>query len=493
MKELKLKNKVLFLLLVGHFFASAQKKPNVIFIVVDDLRTDLGCYGNTQIKTPNLDKFASQSLRFRKAYCQQAVCGPSRASMLTGQFPESINIFDLQHPVRKYYPNLPTISSLFKDAGYKTISVGKVFHNPTDDKENWEYLDSQKPRSMYLGADTYKNIASKKEELRKTDPALADLYRGPTTEGADVADSAYDDFKSVDKAISELKKAKDAPFLLCLGIYKPHLPFVAPKKYWDLYNRNGIAKPVKATPAGASMFAGIGWKELEHYADVPDETKIAEEKAMELKNGYYACVSFIDEQIGRFLKEVKNLGLDENTIIVFTSDHGWKLGEYGLWAKHTNYEVDTHVPMMIKTPEMKIGTVSNSVVQNVDILPTLVDLCKLKVTLMDGVSYAQLTKNPNAKIHDCAFSQFPRENGVMGYSLTDGNYRYTVWTDWATKKPIETELYDHRKTDIAKINLHGKKEYAAMEAKFAKTLKDLNPHFKNLANTNEPKPDIIFQ
>ncbi|MEO7309279.1 MAG: sulfatase [Chitinophagaceae bacterium] len=446
--------------------ALGQKKPNVIFIIVDDLRTDLNCYGNKQIISPNLDKLAAESLKFNKAYCQQAVCGPSRASFMTGQFPEKTGVLNIKTPFRKNNPTMASMPMLFKEAGYKTISVGKVYHIRTEDEEYWSYLSLRKTAG-YVDPKTKSSISDKAVD----DESL----RGPPVEYADMPDKVYDDYIAVDEALNQLKETNGKPFLLCLGIAKPHLPFVAPKKYWDLYDRKEIATPNATPPIDASTYAGTNWGELRQYAGMPQgKTPLTIDQAMELKHGYYACVSFIDAQIGRFLDEVHKMGMDKNTVIVFVSDHGWKLGEYGLWTKHTNYELDTHVPMIIKTPAMKTGSVTNSIVQSADILPTLVELCKLRVTPMEGKSYAKLLGDQDVKIHDFAFSLFPRP-GVMGYSLTDGNYRYTRWVNDKTHQTIDEEFYDHTKSDIATRNLHNDANFKTIEEKFSTAMDKLRP------------------
>lgn len=465
-----MRNNLRYILISIGIKTFSQSKPNVIFIVVDDLRTDLNCYGNKQIISPNLDNLASQALKFNKAYCQQAVCGPSRASFMTGQFPETTGVLNLKTPFRKNNLQMPSMPMLFKEAGYKTISVGKVYHLKEEDEEYWSYLSKRKSNN-YVDS---KSMSRKDGEKSDDEENL----RGPAFEAADMPDSFYDDFKNVDEAINQLKQTNGKPFLLCLGIAKPHLPFVAPKKYWDLYDRNKITINNIETPLNASKYAGTNWGELRNYEGMPKgKALITNQQAIELKHGYFACISFIDAQIGRFLNEVKNMGLDKNTIIVFTSDHGWKLGEYSLWSKHTNYELDTHIPIMIKTPEMKNALQSNSVVQNADILPTLVELCKLRVTNTDGKSFVKLIKNPTDKVHEFAFSLFPRTD-VIGYSLTDGKFRYTRWVNDKTHQTIEVEFYDHSKSDIAIHNLHNSDKYKAIEEKFMVEMDRLKPIIK---------------
>lgn len=468
---LAMKKVVAVLLLLVCLSAAGQKKPNVIFIMVDDLRTDLACYGNRQVQSPHIDKLAAQGLRFTKAYVQQAVCGPSRASIMTGQYPDKLGILTIETPLRRNHPAIPTLPQLFKEKGYKTISVGKVYHHTDDDKENWSYYD-ERIREQYASIAT--RTANAEGQL------LNKAYRGPATEAADLPDSAYSDYQSVDRALAQLQLANGQPFFLCLGFYKPHLPFVAPKKYWDLYDRNKLGLADTTTPEGASVYAGTDWGEMRNYSDIPKGTApVTPEKAAELKHGYYACISFVDAQVGRFLAGVKKLGLDKNTIIVFTSDHGWKLGEYGLWSKHTNYELDTHIPMLLKIPGLKGGSVSHSLVQNADILPTLADLCRLRKVPTEGKSFAALLVNPSARIHDFAFSLFPRP-GVMGHSLTNGRYRYTRWVSNSNFEVLSEELYDHSTTDVAKKNISSDPAFAHLKQQFAVALDKVRPRKKPL-------------
>lgn len=447
----------------------AQSKPrNVIVIIVDDLRTDLGSYGNNVIKTPVLDALAASSIRFTKAYCQQAVCAPSRVSLLTGQYAGRLGIHDLQTPLRSVEPDIATIPMLFKEAGFETISVGKVYHHGNDDKESWTVLN-EGIKSEYGDAATISHRDSMNAALSKA--GKNPDFRGPAYEASNGPDDNHTDYKRVDAAIKQIKAHKDKPFLLMLGLAKPHLPFVAPKKYWDLYDGNAIPMADKRKPEGASQYAGTSWGEMRAYSGIPSGTTLlTDEQSRILKHGYYACVSFIDAQVGRLLAALKEMHLDENTMIVFTSDHGYKLGEYTAWCKHTNYELDTHIPMMIKMPGMSAGTVCNSLVQNADIMPTLVEVFGLRKTQVQGKSLVPVMNNSKMKIHEYALSQYPRGGKTMGYSLTDGNYRYTAWVDVPSGEIKEAELYDHRSSDIAVKNLSGEKSIQDLEAKFAKAV-----------------------
>ncbi len=442
--------------------AAAGGKRNVLFIAVDDLRPELGCYGHPHVKSPNIDRLAAGGTRFTRTYCQQAVCAPSRASLLTGLRPDSTRIYGLRTPVRSVLPDVLTLPQHFRNHGYHTVSLGKIYHHGHDDKEGW----SERPRvggSLYADEEMKRRRRRLRAEARQkglTGSRAHNYAVGPATECLDVPDNAYRGGALTDAAIEALRAHKDKPFFLAVGYWKPHLPFCAPKRYWDLYDRAAIPLPNPQEPAGAPRLAFTNWGELRAYTDIPKQGDLDEATTRRLIHGYWACVSFADRQVGRLLDELRRLGLEENTVVILWGDHGWKLGDYGDWCKHTNFEFDTHVPMILRAPGVKAGRVCHALTEYVDVYPTLAEVCGLPVPAhCEGTSMTPLLRDPNRPWKSAAFSQYPRR-GVMGYSLRSGKWRYTEWKHRKTGKVVQRELYDHAAGPRAIENLADKAEHA---------------------------------
>ena len=448
---------------------NAQQKNNVLIFLVDDLRPELGCYTNGVIKTPNIDNLAKDGVLFDKAYCQQAICAPSRISILTGMRPENVGIYDLETPLRKVHKDMLTIPQLFKQNGYKTIAVGKVYHHANDDKENWSILF---PRE----GNTYakpENIAIMDNQKKN-----GEKVKGVAFECVDVPDDTYRDAKVANNAIKTLKGIKDENFMMVVGFSRPHLPFNVPKKYWDLYDKKDIKVPSKDKPVDAFSSAMSNWGELRGYYGIPQKGDLSDDLTKELINGYYASVSFVDTQMGRVMQTLEELNLRQNTIIVLMSDHGWKLGEYGAWCKHTNFEHDVKVPLIISRETNHKGRVvnerSNALVENIDVFPTIAAACNLTMPKTDGKSLLPLLDNPKMKGDNAAYSVYPRGKN-MGCTSTDGQWRYTEWRNADTQEVVGKELYNHKESALATTNLAGKKEYKKVEKKMKKLL-DTNFH-----------------
>ncbi|VGO23156.1 sulfatase [Pontiella sulfatireligans] len=450
----------------------AAKPPNVLFVAVDDLRTDLGCYVADYMKTPNIDKLANGGLLFEQAYCQQAVCGPSRISLLTGLRPDTTKVYTLDQPLDKELPDTLTLPQHFKQNGYKTISLGKIYHHGTDDKEFWDVLDScsapkyANPKNVALVEKLTKEAhakgLTKGKEFRKA-------TQGPPVECADVPDNTYGDGITADRAIEAIRNKGDEPLFLAVGFRKPHLTFAAPKTYWDLYDHDTITIPSHDRPEGAADLAFTTWGELRGYHGMPENGGVTDEQAKTLIHGYRACVSYIDAQLGRVLAELDKQGLREDTIIVLWGDHGWKLGDYGDWCKHTNFELDTHVPLIYSGLGVPAGKRSAALVEFVDIFPTLAEACGLEVPECDGLSSVPLFKDPSKPWKKAAFSQYPRGGG-MGHTIRSGKWRYTEWKN-SKGKVTARELYDHSESDIATVNLADHPEYKNVAKKMAAILK----------------------
>ena len=486
----------------------SDRRPNVLFIAIDDLRPELGCYGSPMAKSPNLDKLAKEGMRFDRAYCQQAICSPSRASLMTGARPDEIGVIENTAYFRELNPEIVTLPQHFIKHGYEAVYCGKIYHGRmTDDKHSW----SRKPAytrcpvkmkwlpGNYALPENQKLWASNKEKMlaKYGKAGSGGLVHGPAYESADVPDHAYSDGFSTRLAIATLKdhreKKPKQPLFLALGFKKPHLDFVAPKKYWDLYDREKIklAKQNKSPKGGAATGLHASF-ELRTRHGIPKKGPIGQELAKILLHGYYACVSYVDAQIGMMLEALDEAGIRDDTVIVVWGDHGWHLGDMGIWGKATNYEIATRVPLIVWTPEMKArGESTSALVELIDLYPTLCELADLpRPDHLAGKSFAPLLDEPKRQWSKHAISQFPNpalrewaanplspgmrqtffgplieevetkiikqqgnswdrelfENHLMGYSLRTEAYRLVAWLDYRDldANPVFLELYDQK-------------------------------------------------
>jgi iduronate 2-sulfatase len=481
---------------------AAKEKPNILFIAVDDLRPELGCYGNKYVISPNIDRLANDGILFNQAHCQSAVCNPSRASLLTGLRPDTIKVWDLRTNFRDNMPEAVTLPQYFKQNGYHTVGIGKIFHNTIPDDLSWSESKLHvngypfDPDAVYRSEKGIEYIENRKAEIiaegkqdRYIDRIGEWYVKAMAYEMPDVPDNAYFDGAQTDVAIDKLVelKKKDKTFFFGVGYYRPHLPFNVPKKYWGMYKREEI--PLAANdfvPKNAPIMAINNLRELRSYSDFknvvhPTEGKLTEEEARVLKHGYLASVTYIDTQIGRLLARLKELNLDKNTIVVLWGDHGWKLGEHNSWCKMTNFEIDTRVPMIISSPETKGKKIkTDRMVEFVDIYPTLCELSGLKIPAgLEGFSAAPLIDNPNRQWKKAVFSQFFREgvwkapDGIeyMGYSIRTDRYRYNEWFNWETKELAAIELYDHQTDPDENENIAVNTENAGFIEKLSAQLK----------------------
>jgi len=445
-----------------------KKRPNILFIAVDDLRTEINSFGAKHMHTPNLDRLADRGMIFERAYCQQAVCAPSRNSLMTGLRPDALGIYDLYTFFRTNNPEVITLPQHFKNNGYHAESMGKIYHTGhgnSNDKLSWTIPSW-----------------SKKEEVKK----LKKISRGdtlglesdfPTINGKKLPwycsrepENNMSDAMTANHAVKRLKDLKDETFFLAVGFSKPHLPFVAPEKYWDLYDPAKIEIPKRQIPKDMPELALHQFGELRKYHGIPATGPLDDETSRNLIHGYYAAVSMIDAQIGKLLDALKENGLDENTIIVLWGDHGWKLGDYGGWCKHTNFEMDTNAPLMFSVPWMEKGLKTKSLAEFVDIYPTLCDLAGLeKPNHLEGQSLVPVLKDPEAEVNKVAMSQYPRgkslgydrKNEIMGYSIRTENYRFTRWQKYENpEEVVAIELYDHSESKTADKNLAANKKYS---------------------------------
>ncbi len=451
--------------------AAAGKKMNVLFFAVDDLKPNIGCFGDPIARTPNLDRIAAKGTIFTRCYCQQAVCSPSRTSLLTGLRPDSTQVYDLETHFRDTIPNVVTLPQQFKKHGYHAQGLSKIYHGGLDDKQSWSVPHWQpqtpgygKPENLELMKRLYAEIkkAGKDPKQRQNRP------RGPAWEDADVPDNYFADGATADRAIQVLREIKDKPFFFAVGFLKPHLPFVAPKKYWDLYDPKVFKfAEYREAPKDCPPLAMSSWGELRAYYGIPKQGPLSPEQERSMLHGYYAATSYTDAQVGRILDELEKLGLADNTIVVLWGDHGWHLGDHGLWCKHTNFEQATRSPLLISVPGQKTaGSRCDRLVEFVDIAPTLMELCGVPPTEnLEGLSFKPLIEDPNRAWKKAAFSQYPRgggkgQPGYMGYSMRTDRYRFTEWRPRKDNGEKFHELYDMEKDPLETVNLAASKENA---------------------------------
>jgi len=440
---------------------------NVLFIAVDDLKPLLGCFGHKGIRSPNIDRLAARGTVLERTYCQQAVCAPSRASLLSGCRPDTTRVWDLRTPLRRTMPDVLTLPQHFKQNGYTTVSLGKVYHHyMKDDPLGWS-RPAERPTGDWKGRGYLSPEAQAVAARHKKG-------RGPAWECAEVPDEAYPDGVVATEAVAALRRLKGKPFFLAVGFYKPHLPFNAPKRYWDMYPPETIDladNPFK--PKGAPDLAMTGWGELRNYPGMPKRGRLTEEQARTLIRGYKACVSYTDAQIGRVLGELERLGLADRTVVVLWGDHGWHLGDHGLWCKHTNFESATRAPLILASPRIPGGKTTRRLAEFVDIYPSTCDLAGLAVPgHCEGASLVPLMRDPEREWKSAAFSQYPRGRGsIMGYSMRTDRYRYTEWQRRKTGNVVARELYDHQADPQENVNLAAAAEHKDLLARLAKQLK----------------------
>ena len=489
-----------FALLACHISIVCAKKPespkspmNVLFIAIDDLRPELGCYGNQIIQSPNIDRLARKGVVFKRAYVQQSICGPSRASLMTGLRPDNCQVTSNADYFRNTLPDVITLPQYFIQNGYKALSIGKIYHSKQDDPEKSWSIPPYYSRQYYRAGERSQQV----------------------TISADVPDSAFRDGATAEEALRTLRLLKDnkQPFFLAVGFNLPHLHWHCPKKYWDIYDPEQIElAEVTSPPTGSPSVALHNSYELRNRDGVPDNAPISDSLSRHLLHGYYACVSYIDAHIGKILDELERLGLSENTIIMLWGDHGWHLGEHGIWGKATLYDISTRAPLIVSAPGMKArGKQSDALVEFLDMYPTLCELTNLPVpSHVQGKSFRHLLNNPGSKGKEAAFSQFPSpalrewaslpldtvmrkkfnelaerkeyeiqqefgdiwdrelfEYHLMGYAMRTDRYRFIRWVDIRKpEKSLALELYDHKTDPNETVNL-------AKNPKYTKQLKKL--------------------
>jgi len=516
--------RILFLLigwtaLGGSVVAAMPNRPNVLFISMDDFGPYLKGYGKAQVIAPNLDRLMERSMTFDRAYCQMAICSPSRSSLMTGLRPDSTGVFDLATHFREKVPEVVTLPEHFKQHGYHTQAVGTNFHpayafhadvdgQPNlDDPQSWSaplWLPSP-PRYYHTeaGIEDAKKVFIRTRMRADETPDDWENYviRGFATEAPEVSEDALYDGQVTNQALQVMRDvaAQDQPFFLGVGFLKPHYPFIAPKKYWDLYDRSEIKiaennfPPRDAPPISLQ----VHWPEARAQSDVPNTGAILPEQSREMIHGYYACISYVDALVGRLLAELDRLGLTENTIIMLWGDHGFSLGENSMWAKLTNLEMSTRAPLMVALPDGRgAGQHSDALVEFVDMYPSLSELAGLPLPAhLEGTSFVPLLTDPQRPWKSAAFSQYLRpaianyrvnplaidtplgyrdypKTATMGYSMRTDRYRFTLWQeDGHPEVNRGIELYDHQLDPAENVNIAGHPEQAELVGQLTQKLR----------------------
>ncbi len=475
----------LFLSLSTLSIAQNNKNQNILFIAVDDLKPTLNCFGDTMAITPNIDALAAKGMIFTNNQCQQAVCAPSRASLLTGQYPDQTMVWDLQTQIRDMNPDIVTLPQHFKQNGYKTIGAGKIFDYRSVDKKmdepSWtEYANIYqnqwysptfgKPSYYYASQaakDTIALLQAEAVKLGVNKRTYVQEHYWPAIENADVPYDAYVDGAIANTGISLIEECanSETPFFLAIGFHRPHLPFNAPKEFWDLYNREDFkVAEFRKKAINSPSIAYHNYDELRSYTDIPDSGDIPDSKQLELIHAYYAATSYIDFLVGKLLDKLKELNLDQNTIIVLWGDHGWHLGDHNLWCKHSNFEQATHSPLIISYPgQPNAGKKYTYPTEFTDIATTLCVLTEIGVPLdFEGESLIPAFKDTTLQLREAAMSQYPR-NIYMGYSLRTKRYRYTRWVNKTSFAYYASELYDYQTDPLETINQAQNPDYTEIK------------------------------
>jgi len=432
------------------------RRPNVLFIAIDDLRPELGCYGATHIQSPNIDKLAGQGVVFERAYCQAPHCGPSRASLLSGV--HTRNYAGTPMSPAKLAPGRPTLPAVFRRAGYHTVGNGKIYHQREDDAEqSW----SEPPFSLVNGPPENNHLTFHDKESAKY--IQKKRNRGPFFEAPDVPDNTYIDGQTCEKTIKDMRRLAKVgkPFFLACGFVRPHLPFYAPKRYWDLYDREKIVlADNRYTPKNApKSLRGSG--EVHSYHDRDIEYNSTEFHRV-ARHGYYACVSYADALVGKLLETLDELGLRDKTIVVLWGDHGWNLGEHNFWSKHNLLHNSTNAPLIISAPGFRQNAKTDGIVELLDLYPTLCELADVDAPAhLDGKSMVPLLRDPDELGKGAAFTKW--QNGLV---VTTRDFTYTEYDG------SQRMLYDRRTDPDENVNVAGNPAYAETVERMARLLRD---------------------
>jgi iduronate 2-sulfatase len=466
--------------------------PNVLFIASDDMRPQLGCYGDATVKSPHLDALARRGRVFNRSYVQQALCSPSRISMLSGRYPATTGIFEIGRPLRATMPDITTLPQHFKNNGYHTRSLGKIYHVGIDDDASWTVPPWQSPQPRYSSASVAavarhvaaakaKGIANPQQTLGFVSAVI------PPFEAVDCGDDDLKDGDCAANAVAQLRehaRNPGRPFFLAVGFANPHVPWISPQKYWRLYDRATLPLAKNEfLPKDAPAFAATSGKDFLGYAGVP-AGDMPEPFKRECLHGYLAAISYVDAQVGRLLAALDETGLASNTIVVFWSDHGYYMGEHTWWgAKHNNYEGATRNCLIIAAPQMQhAGATTDSLAQSVDLAPTLTELCGLPADAgFQGRSLRPVLENPAASVNDAAFSWYPK-GGWLGVAMRTDQWRFVEWTK--PSEPPVRELYNMVNDPQNDHNVAGQPEREHVLAALGKQLRARFP----VQEFKEPPP-----
>jgi iduronate 2-sulfatase len=455
---------LVLLFTVAGAFAATDRQPHVLLICVDDLKPALGCYGDALARTPNIDRLAARGMRFDAAYCNQAVCSPSRNNLMLGSRSTSLGIYNLGTNFRAAVPAAVTLTQYFMRHGWRAEGMGKILHvghGNTNDTASWSVpFHPEKLVEYVLPASTGGKLTREEAFFSNAQagPNTA-LPRGAAWEAPDVPDTAYGDGRLAELAVQRLRDASKDPsqrLFLAVGFARPHLPFCVPKKYWDMHDpaKLPLAKHTEP-PQNAPAYAGKTTLELNQYEPIPARGPVPDDLQRKLVHGYYASVSYVDAQLGKVIDEVDRLGLADETVIVLWGDHGWHLGDHGMWTKHTNYEQAVRIPLLVVAPGVtRANSQSKALIETVDIFPTLCELAKLPSPSglvpqpMDGRSLVPILKDPKAGVRDHAYHAYPRNRGAEGQWLGRGvrteKHRLVEWKKFgAAADTADIELYDY--------------------------------------------------
>ena len=451
---------------------------NVLLVLVDDLRTELGCYGSARVRSPNIDRVADSGLTFLRSYCQQAASNPSRTSLLTGLRPDTTRVYDGRTHFRRALPSAVTLPEHFKRHGYETAAFGRVFASPAlDDLRSWS-IAPWIPGGPAWRSKESENVARanwrrlRANAWRAADdsdaPAESDERGSSSWAVSHPDESRLPDGQVARRAAGAIAEMRDRRFLIAVGFRRPHLPFVAPERYFDLYPRGTWGAPqVPDPPLDAPPFALHGSEEIRGYSDIPSEGSVPESKARELVRAYRACTSFTDAQIGLLLDALDDHGLSDQTVVAVVGVNGSHLGELGLWNKNSNYEAATHAPLVVRAPgQRNAGRKTEALVESVDVFPSLCSVCGIPFPeTREGSSWQGLYDDPKRLWKRAVFSQHPTTiPGVgpgMGYSMRTARYRYTEWS--GLDSPYSTaEIYDYKESPIELRNIANRPEHGPL-------------------------------
>ena len=468
----------LIIIFSGFFFRCSKyykvNKKNVLMIIVDDMKPEISSWGNETIITPNIDSLVQNGISFKQAYAQYANCSPSRMSFLTGISPHRLGHTGRLNEKKQFVDHV-TLPGHFKENGYFTASFGKVYHDKNDDSKSWDYIyDVELNDNRQIPWESY---ASEKNRNLKG-------YDRPATESSALQMDSYNDYRISIEAIKQIEINKNRPFFMAVGFRKPHLPFAAPKKYWDIYKRDEIPDPKFSNAPKHGDTIVYQWSELasysyyyeNYYSNNYRNSKVNLKKAKELKHGYFACISYIDDLVGGLIKKLKELKLDKNTIIVFMSDHGFHLGDQQIWGKHSSYELSTRVPLIIIDPSQKIkGSKCFNFVELIDVYPTLADIAETKQPInIDGKSLYEFIERPNKVNQEPAYSQYQtfQKNrsfsDYMAYTIYTKDFNYIEWQDLKNnRKVVQKELYNMSDSRIEKENISSEIEFSQIIKKLS--------------------------